>query len=390
MPAGSPLVSLALKWVVGATLVMAAAMGIGRFAYTPLLPQMATEFGWDFTSAGDIASANFLGYMIGALLAPALARSPMVRLYLALSLMASVATTYLGAEISGYTAWLALRLLSGVASAFCLVLVTTHLMYVLARERREALGNVHIAGVGIGIIACMGAVLLAGESAAQWGRLGGLAAVMMAVAWLLMNDRLWRPEPPATTEHEATGSLKAIWRLIAGYGFFGFGYVVAATFVVAMAERLGTSTMDPRLAWLAVGIAFVPSVYLWQALANRWGIIRTLRMAYLVEAVGVVAAGIGESLAVFLFACVLLGGTFGAITALGLSAARFAAPYNVAGAVSAMTAAFALGQWLGPAIAGRMADYFGDFVIASLLAGALLLISAGLIARYDYPQRDAN
>ena len=113
-------------------------------------------------------------------------------------------------------------------------------------------------------------------------------------------------------------------------------------------------------------------------------------MAYLVEAVGVVAAGIGESLAVLLFACVLLGGTFGAITALGLSAARFAAPYNVAGAVSAMTAAFALGQWLGPAIAGRMADYFGDFVIASLLAGALLLISAGLIARYDYPQRDAN
>ena len=94
--------SLALKWVVGATLVMAAAMGIGRFAYTPLLPQMAAEFGWDFTAAGDIASANFLGYMIGALLAPALARSSMVRLYLALSLMASVGTTYLGAEISGY------------------------------------------------------------------------------------------------------------------------------------------------------------------------------------------------------------------------------------------------------------------------------------------------
>lgn len=290
--------SLAFKWVVGATLVMAAAMGIGRFAYTPLLPQMVTELGWDFTAAGDIASANFLGYMLGALLAPLLVRSRHVRFYLGLSLMASVGTTYLGAEVTGYFAWLMVRLGAGVASAFCLVLVTTHLMFVLAAQRREALGNVHIAGVGIGIIVCMLAVFMPADVAGQWSRLGGLSAVIMALAWLLMSSDAWQPPAiPARADHDE-GNLWRIWRLIIGYGLFGFGYVVAATFVVAIATDLEHLPVDPRSVWLVVGIAFVPSVYLWQWAANRWGLIETLRMAYVVEAIGVVVgsrAGIAGS-----------------------------------------------------------------------------------------------
>ena len=377
--------SLALKWVAGATLVMAAAMGIGRFAYTPLLPQMVSELGWDFTAAGDLASANFLGYMLGALLAPPLLRSRHVRFYLGLSLMASVGTTYLGAEVTDYFAWLLVRLLSGVASAFCLVLVTTQLMFVLAAERREAFGNVHIAGVGVGIIVCMLAVFIPADVEGQWSRLGGLSAVIMALAWFLMSSEDWQSPQTVTEAGGDHRRLAGIWRLIAGYGLFGFGYVVAATFVVAIAADVERLPVDPRSVWLVVGIAFVPSVYLWQWAANRWGLIETLRLAYVVEAVGVVTAGLGLGLTTLVAACVLLGGTFGAITALGLSAARDAAPHNVAGAVSAMTAAFALGQWIGPAVAGRMADHFGDFVVASLVAGALLLVAAGLLASAKRP-----
>ncbi len=86
------------RWIIAATLVMASALGIARFAYTPLLPQMISEFGWSFAAAGDVASANFLGYTVGAFLAPRVTQSQSVRLWVALSFMASVATTYLGAE----------------------------------------------------------------------------------------------------------------------------------------------------------------------------------------------------------------------------------------------------------------------------------------------------
>lgn len=358
---------------------MASAMGIGRFAYTPLLPEMVAQYDWSFATAGDLASANFIGYLVGALLAPAITQSRYIRIWLAASLMASAATTYLGAEANSLNLWLAVRFLSGVASAFCLVAVTTHLMFVLADERQERFGNVHFAGVGLGILICMLAVYGGGDVSTQWARLGALSAGLMAVAWFLIGKHQFQPIPVAPRQSFDFGFDWTLWRLIIGYGFFGFGYVVAATFVVAMAQRLNTPGVDVRSVWTVVGLAFVPSVYLWQWVANRFGLLNTLKLAYLVEAVGVVMAGVSGSYVGLLVACVLLGGTFGAITALGLSAARTAAPSRVAFAVSSMTVAFSLGQLLGPAVSGRMADASGDFVMASLLAAGLLVAAAALV-----------
>jgi predicted MFS family arabinose efflux permease len=174
-----------------------------------------------------------------------------------------------------------------------------------------------------------------------------------------------------------------LWRIIIGYGLFGFGYVVSATFIVAMATALEPAAFatgsDPKLTWLVVGATMVPSVYFWQWLANRFGTIEALQLAYLVEAVGVVVTVTAAELPVLLFGGALLGGTFAAITALGLSAARQHSSDQVAFAVSGMTVAFALGQLLGPAFAGRMADNLGDFVVASFVAAALLVSAALLL-----------
>ena len=360
---------------------MACAMGIGRFAYTPLLPQMVAEFGWRFAAAGDVASANFLGYMVGAMLAPRLANSTAARSWLGISLMASVATTYLGAEVTGLWQWLALRFASGVASAFCLVVMTTHLIYQLQATTSERLGNVHFAGVGVGILLCMACVHVGGDTAAQWARLGLVSAFVMAIAWLLVAKGQWRSPAKSAAADEGTATETGLRPIIIGYGFFGFGYVVAATFAVAMAENLSVPGFRASDVWVVVGLSLVPSVYLWQALANRIGITVALRAAYVVEGVGLVLAGVSTSAGMLMLACVLLGGTFAAITALGISAARLAAPTRIAFAVSAMTVSFAVGQFLGPAIAGRGADYFGSFLWPSLFAGLLLLAAAVLVPR---------
>lgn len=372
--------SIAVRWVIGATLMIACAMGIGRFAYTPLLPLMVAEFGWDFAAAGDVASANFLGYMVGAMLAPRLANSPQARTWVAFSLMASVLTTYLGAEATTFAQWLTVRFLSGIASAFCLVTVTTHLIYRLAADGREGLGNVHFAGVGVGILACMAAVYMDGDTSAQWARLGGLAAVLMAIAWMLFSRGAWHTPDPVAAPQDG-GGFRGLGRLIAGYGFFGFGYVVAATFLVAMAESTAQDGFRTGDVWLIVGLAVLPSVYLWQMVANRVGILDALRAAYVVEGAGLLLAGVSDGFLALALASAILGGTFAAITALGISAARSAAPHRVAFAVSAMTVSFALGQLLGPAFAGRMADYSGGFFWPSLAAALLLLGAALLVPR---------
>lgn len=363
------------RWVIGATLTMAVALGIGRFAYTPLLPQMVAEFGWTFGDAGDVAAANFLGYMVGAMVAARIAYSPLVRMWVAASLMASVATTYLGAEITGFVPWLGLRFLAGVASAFCLVVVTTLLVAELARTRDEHMGNVHFAGVGVGILVCMGAVALGGTTEIQWARLGAVSAVLMVFGWMLLSRHI--PTLAAPSQDEQPGRLNGrMLRLIVGYGFFGYGYIVAATFVVAMAEQLGEDPAAARSVWIYVGVAIPPSVYLWQYLANRIGTLPALRAAYVVEAIGLACAAFSQSYGVLALSCVLLGGTFAAITALGLSAAREESRGRVGGAIGLMTSVFAVGQLVGPAVSGRMADWFGDFFWASLLAAALLGMAA--------------
>src|SRR6516165_9212315 len=55
-----------LKVAVGGLLAMAAALGIGRFVYTPILPFMLDALRWSKADAGLVASANFLGYLAGS------------------------------------------------------------------------------------------------------------------------------------------------------------------------------------------------------------------------------------------------------------------------------------------------------------------------------------
>jgi predicted MFS family arabinose efflux permease len=374
------------RWVFGATLTMAGVLGIGRFAYTPLLPEMSEAFGWSFAQAGDVASANFLGYLTGALLAPRIAQSRYVRLLLAFGLMASVGTTYLGAEVSGYGAWLMIRFVGGIASAVCLVVLTAHLLELLAREGASHLGNIHFAGVGLGILLCMASILLGGDVAAQWARQGGLAAAVVAIAWFALSDGPWQPLGANTANSEASGvERRRLWPYVIGYGFFGFGYVVSATFIVAMADALPAFS-DPKLVWVIVGGATVPSVYLWQWLAHKYGLPLILLVSYLTLSIGSYFAGAADDLATLVIAAVLLGGTFGGITALGLSMGRMIAPNQTAFAVSRMTAAFSLGQLLGPAVAGRMADLAGGFFWPSVLCAALLCLSAALVIKSGWRQ----
>ena len=368
-----------IRWVLGATLTMAAALGIARFAYTPLLPDMVQTLGWTFAQAGDVASANFLGYLVGALLAPRFAHHTQIRLILAVSLMSIVGTTYLGAHTETFVAWLTLRFCAGAASAFCLVIATTHLLMVLQQSQKEHLGNLHFAGVGIGIVTCMWVLGDIVSVTSSWQNLGAASAFLMAIAWFLLQQGPFLV--PAQSATGTTTESRKLWRVTIGYGLFGYGYVVSATFVVAMGEQLNNQVHSASSisVWMVVGLSIIPSVYLWQWLANRWQLSKTLKLAYLVEAIGAVLAGLSTTQLELVIACVLLGGTFAAITALGISAAKSHTPGNIAFAVSGMTVAFSLGQLIGPAVSGRLADVFGDFVWASLIAGLLLVIAALLV-----------
>ncbi len=372
------------RFALGATLTMAAALGINRFAYTPLLPPMLEAFGLSLADAGDIASANYAGYALGALAAPVALRSNARARILACALAASVISTALAAWAQTWGEWMLVRFLSGVASAYCLVMATALLGQVLIRTGEQTLGNLHFTGVGFGICVTAGVAWWQPDVAAAWLYLAAIAALLMIAAWRCFRGAL-RPQlgDRGITPGPATGWPRNTWLVIAAYGLFGYGYVVSATFLVAIARVQGAPGTE-QVTWLAVGAAAVPSVWLWQRLAAAASLRSALITAYIAETIGVLIAGYYGSLAALAIAGALLGGTFAAITALGLSYARAtvhdASAFAAARVVGHMTVAFALGQWVGPALSGRLAQASGGFLVPSLVAAGFLIAGTVLLA----------
>lgn len=433
----SPVHKLQVLWITLSGLaMMVACMGIGRFAYTPLLPQMQAELGWTLSQAGDVASANFLGYLVGALMAAQLSQQRSRAYWLMLGLLGSAFTTLWGAVLSGAAlptlpvpgstalnlramldgqhllwSWMALRFFSGVFSAFCLVIGTPIIMDRLGDlglGQSRLLGGAHFAGVGAGIVLTVVLVFWwpsAGTRglpvlARQWAMLGIVSCALMLLPMYFLAGRA-RPEQPdsrrlgpgrARADHardEASSAQsaprfrpsRALLKLIIAYGLMGFGYVITATFIVAMTRKLDTPGLE-AWTWVAVGVAGIPSIALWQQFADRFGIMKALRWAYVGLIIGVMCAGLAKSVPMVIVGALLLGGTFMAITSMGLQAARTLAGAHAGLAMGWMTAAFGLGQWLGPAVSGRIAQSSGDFFWPSALAAGLLLISV-LLSREE-------
>jgi predicted MFS family arabinose efflux permease len=344
---------------------------------------MQEALGWTVAQAGDVASANFLGYMLGALVAASVAHRAERGHWLAAAFAASAATTLAGVALESFHAWLAVRFLSGLASAFCLVLGTAVVFEFVTSRREPQWGALHFAGVGTGIVISVFVIELARAAGAsmfaQWGALGVGSAILFAGAWLIVRGLPAAPPPaPRVADAPARASAPLV-RLITAYGLFGFGYVVTATFIVAIVRPLEHATVFEPLTWIVVGLLAAPSIFVWQRVAQRFGIYATLRLAFGLEAAGVLLAGFGAGPVAVVLGGALLGGTFMGITALGLVAGRQRAGAHQDRVIGWMTASFGLGQFLGPAVAGRIAEATGGFAWPSVFAAALLAVGIALL-----------
>lgn len=364
----------------GGLLALAAAMGIGRFVYTPILPFMTAALGLSQAAAGLIASANFLGYLAGALLAATPWLPGGRRTWLLASLLASALSTGAMAVPATVLPFAALRFLGGLASAYVLVLASALVLDRLATSGQSRWSALHFAGVGAGIAAS--ALLVAGLAAAgvDWRALwlaSGLLALLagLATLWLIPPEP---PRPAAPAGAAAGQRAPGLPALLLAYGLFGFGYVITATFITTIVRTTpAISPLEPWI-WLAVGLAAMPSVAAWAAVAGRVGSARAYALAALTQALGVAASVLWPSAGGILLAAVLLGGTIMGLTALGLITARRLAGGDGRRVMALTTAAFGLGQTIGPTFAGVLHDQTGSFALPSLVAAAGLVLAAAL------------
>jgi len=349
-----------------AAAALAAAMGIGRFAYTPILPLMTGHAGLTAQAAGQLATANYVGYLIGAVgaaVSPRLARSVVVCRASLVILVATLAAMTLSTNVID---WGALRLVAGIASALVFVIAVNTLM---DHGHRAHHAGWAFSGVGIGI-AVSAALPATKDWHVAWWAAAGLAALLSAFAWHLHPGTSGdTPKALAGQQGSARGPLAL---LMASYSLEGVGYIIAGTFLVAAVAQQAPGGLGSAV-WLLVGLAAAPSAALWARFTGRFSYAALLVAALLLQAAGIAWAGTGNSAAA-LAGAVLFGGTFIGISTLALAAGR---ALQFPGAVALLTTGYSVGQIVGPvAVAPLLHNGFQQ----ALLAGAAVVLVAALAA----------
>jgi len=358
---------------------LAVAMGIGRFAFTPLLPMMQQDAGLSVAAGGWLASANYLGYLAGALWAGA------QRVDSSIAIRAGLATigivTLAMAFDAGFASWAILRLAAGVASAWVLVHTSAWVLERIAPLGQPLLSGVLFAGVGTGIVVAGSVCLLLmaqhAASSTAWLVLGVVSIAITAVLWPVFRFSKERAEA-------SSGPHRWSWdqaRLVVAYGAYGFGYIIPATFLPVMAREVVSDPAVFGWAWPAFGAAAALSTLAVALLSGSYSNRAAWIGSHVVMALGVAAPAFWPGIAGILFAALCVGGTFVVITMVGMQEARAVAGAQAPRLMAAMTAAFAAGQIAGPLAVSFLVGVGGGFSAALLAACAVLVAGAALLLR---------
>ncbi|MBS9719724.1 YbfB/YjiJ family MFS transporter [Tianweitania sp. BSSL-BM11] len=368
---------------------LATAMGIGRFVYTPLLPALMTGTGLTVSQAGWIASANFVGYLLGAILGGGGWAHGKERAIALISLLASSLLAAAMGLSHDFLVFVIIRFAAGLASAFCLVFTTTIVFARLAQANRMDLQSVVFSGVGLGIAlsSVLTGIVYFEEARWQtgWFASGVLSLVGTLIVFLLLA-------PTAKTIGAGSRELplpksRPFWAMTLAYGFFGAGYVVTATFLIAIVRVGDGGAQMEAGVWLVTGIAAFLSLHVWKAAVASIGLVMAFAVACVIESLGVMASVLIPGMVGAIVGGALLGGTFVVITAYGLAAGRMSAPDAPRKALAVMTAAFGIGQVIAPIAAGYLADWTGGFLVPSIGAALLLLVSAATAVGFGSESR---
>jgi len=360
-------------------LAMSAAMGIGRFAFTPMLPLMLREDLLDVAQGGWLAAANYAGYLAGALSA---SRLPLRAGALAVVALIATATLTAAMALPLPVLWLPLRFLAGAASAWVFVATSVWCLGALAERGATWASGWVYAGVGVGIALAGTHCLLASAAGVRsqplWLQLGGLALMLaLPVFWMIarLGPVAAAARPVGRSDSPAgSGSTRGI---VVCYGIMGFGYILPATFLPVLARSV---VDDPRvfgLAWPLFGATAALSTLLAADLMKGATRLRTWAGCQLLMGIGVLLPALWQDAWTIPASAFLVGGTFMVITLAGVQEmrARAATPRHAASLVGLVTAAFACGQIAGPVVSSLLLRLGPRGLMLALATGAAALFA---------------
>ena len=388
-----------LMLAAGLSLGSAIALGLARFAYALLLPSMKLDLGWSFAQAGAMNTANALGYLLGALAYPRLARRWSAGVLFGAGCVATALLMAISGLLDDTHSLLVLRVITGVSSAAVFVsggVLAARLASARPHDAGLVLG-LYYGGTGWGIVASSVLVPLTIFNVVHgwqfaWFALAVACAAFSAIA-IGAARKIESVHTTRSSTADASNSADAPrWPrfspALAGYGLFGVGYIGYMTFIVALLRNAGMSAAVVTGFYLLLGVATVVSARLWSSLLDRMRGGHALAILNALLAVATLLPALFTQPWVAFVSGVLFGATFLSAVASTTAFVRHNLPASHWGkGISAFTIVFAFGQIVGPMIIGWVSD--GAGLARGLVYSALLLAAGAVLAACQKPLRRA-
>ncbi|MDK3597807.1 YbfB/YjiJ family MFS transporter [Staphylococcus pseudintermedius] len=370
-------------------------IALGRFAYTPILPFMQLDTGLDNKSVGLLATFNYLGYLIGAML-PIFYIMKNKVFDLKCYLLLNVATMLLFGVTDHFVIWSLLRLLNGISSGAVFVLASNIVLEALHLARREGIAGLLYSAVGLGLFSSSLFIFLYTDVThwrETWIWLGSAAFILTLIIIVCLRENPTLPEPAS---HKAHGPEKVIryskkFYIPFAIAYFceGAGYIITGTFLVAIVKTMPTLSEYAALSWMFVGLGAIPATVLWSMIGQRIVICLSVILAFLLQIVAVLMPIFTVNAFAIALSSMIFGATFLGLTTLFMSKSHqitFETKGN--NLVAVMTLIYSVGQMIAPYISGILIERTHSYNDALIFAAAILVVgilSSLYSKRYAHP-----
>jgi predicted MFS family arabinose efflux permease len=356
-------------------------LGIGRFAYSLVLPDMRDALGWSYSAAGFMNTVNAAGYLAGALMAARLIKRFGLAAAVRWGTMACLVSLALCAISGNFVILSFARLLAGLgaASGFIAGAALAARIAQTRPERADFLLSLFYAGPGLGILSSgliAPFVLQAfgpGSWWIVWWELTALSVLMTIPLLLAPIDK----GAGIADVAPAKFAILPVSIYLAGYFLFGAGYIAYMTFMIAYVRDAGGGAAAQSAFWCLIGLSAFVTPWVWRRVLARNSGGTSTAIILGVNALGAALPLFGQSAVLLAISALVFGVAFFAVVGSTTAFVRFNYPPAAwPTGIAAMTIAFGVGQTLGPIAVGAVTDAFGSLSYALNVSAAMLALGA--------------
>ncbi|MCO4325733.1 MFS transporter [Staphylococcus agnetis] len=374
---------LAYRQLLMGMITLFVVIALGRFAYTPIMPYMQAATHLGDKDAGLLATFNYLGYLIGAIIPMfCLIRSKVfdLKLYLLLN----VITMFLLGITTEFWMWSILRLLNGIASGVGFVLASNVALEALRRAGKHAICGLLYSAVGAGIFTSSIFVFFYTDTHnwdMTWMILGGVSFALACIVMVMLKEPPRMTHTENITTHTQRRKYPRAYYITYYLAYFseGAGYIVTGTFLVALIKAIPELEPYAPLSWMFVGLGAIPSTVMWSIIGEKIGNGRATQMCFVIQVIAVLMPILTTNMIALMISSMLFGSTFLGLTTLFMSQGQKIA-YEIGNGhvVSLMTFIYSFGQMMAPYVAGVILAHTVGYSTALIFAS--IILTMGLIS----------